>query len=145
MFSQKAEYALRAIVWLAEHIEEGPVSNQQIAEGTQVPATYLAKILQQLVRAELVTSRRGAGGGFDLVANPAKLTVLDVVKSVDPIERYADCPLKLKGHEKKRCPMHASLDGALGKLEESLSGTTIANIVNDTSRPKPMVESRKRN
>jgi Rrf2 family protein len=145
MFSQKAEYALRAIVWLAEHIEEGPVSNQQIAEGTQVPATYLAKILQQLVRAELVTSRRGAGGGFELVANPAKLTVLDVVKSVDPIKRYADCPLKLKGHEKKRCLMHASLDGALGKLEEALSGTTIANIVNDTSRPKPMVESRKRN
>jgi Rrf2 family protein len=144
MFSQKAEYALRAVVWLAEHIDDGPVGNQQIAEGTQVPVTYLAKILQELVRCELVTSRRGAGGGFKLIANPAKLTVLDVVNSVDPIKRYTGCPLKLKSHAKKRCPMHASLDDALGKLEAVLSGTSIANILNDTSRPKPMVESRKR-
>ncbi len=142
MFSQTTEYALRAIVWLAEHGEDGPQGNQRIAQGTQVPVTYLAKILQELAKANLVTSRRGVGGGFELNCQPDELTVFDVVSAVDPPKRYTDCPLKLKTHRKMRCPMHASLDEALKKVEEVLTGTTIADILNDKSRPKPMLESR---
>jgi len=144
MFSQKTEYALRAIVWLAEHRDDGAQGNQRIAEGTQVPVTYLAKILQELAKADLVSSRRGAGGGFELKCETDELTVFDVVSAVDPPKRFTDCPLKLKTHRKMRCPMHASLDEALEKVEEVLSGYTIAHILNDKSRPKPMLESKAR-
>ena len=140
MFSQTAEYALRAIVWLAEHKEECPVGNQQIANGTKVPSTYLAKILQELVKAELVISRRGVGGGFTFCRDPHETTVLDVVNAVDPINCLTECPLALKSHKHKLCSMHASLNEALEKVEEVLSNSSIADLLNDRSRPTPMHE-----
>ena len=63
MFSQTVEYALRAVVCLAT--EEGRLQGAaEISETMDVPAGYLAKVLQQLVKAEIITSNRGKGGGF---------------------------------------------------------------------------------
>ena len=143
MFSHTAEYALRAIVWLAEHNDQGPIGNQLIAEGTKVPTTYLAKILQELVKADLVSSRRGVGGGFELNRDPDVITVLEVVNAVDPIQRYTQCPLKLKSHKKKRCGMHSRLDEAIATVEEVLAASTITDILQDGSRPRPMLETRR--
>lgn len=142
MFSQTAEYALRAIVWLAENSSDGPLGNQKIAEGTQVPVTYLAKIMQALVKADLVNSRRGVGGGFVLNYEAEEITVLDVLNAVDPIKRITSCPLHLKTHAKKRCGMHARLDDAMAMVETVFSQSTIAEIINDRSRPKPMSDEK---
>ena len=59
-------------------------TTEQIALGTKVPTGYLAKILQDLVRHELVRSQRGPGGGFALAHDPTTLTVFDVLQAVDP-------------------------------------------------------------
>ena len=139
MFSQTAEYALRAVVWLSANSDNGPVGNQRISAATQVPATYLAKILQELVKAGLVSSRRGAGGGFELACDASETTVYDVVNAVDPIDRFTDCPLKLATHSKKRCRMHASMDEAVEQVIEVLSNHTIEDLLHDKSRPKPLV------
>ncbi len=120
MFSQTVEYALRAVVWLAQHRETGPVGNRTIAEVTQIPTSYLSKILHDLALAEILKSRRGVGGGFQLIPSPDELTVLDVVNAVDPIKRITGCPLKLESHCDKLCPMHARLDAALGLVEDAL-------------------------
>lgn len=142
MFSQTAEYAVRAVVWLAAHSEEGAAGNRRIAEDTQVPPTYLAKVLQELAKAGIVTSRRGVGGGFVLAHDPTELTVLDVVNAVDPLKRITGCPLKLKTHRKMLCPMHARLDEATAKVEEVLEAWTIAQILYEPSRPRPMMETK---
>ena len=70
MFSQTVEYALRAAVCLAAKAGE-PATTEEVAERTRVPAPYLAKILQGLVRAGLVKSQRGVGGGVTLARDPA--------------------------------------------------------------------------
>ncbi|MGH7140821.1 MAG: RrF2 family transcriptional regulator, partial [Pirellulales bacterium] len=92
MISQTAEYALRAIVYLADQ-SETPQTTQQIAEVTRVPAGYLAKVMQGLSRAGLVRAQRGLHGGFTLAVSAKKLTVLDVVRAVDPLRRIEHCPL----------------------------------------------------
>ena len=71
MISQTAEYALRAIVYLAD---QGGVARttSEIAETTQVPAGYLAKVMQSLCRAGLVKSQRGLNGGFKLAHDPRR-------------------------------------------------------------------------
>ena len=143
MFSQTAEYALRAMVWLAEHQVDEPLGNVAIAEATKVPQTYLAKVMQALVKAELVTSRRGVGGGFVLNRSADEISVLDVVNSVDPIERFDDCPLKLAGHRRRRCSMHAQMNAAIAEVEKVLSASTVQMLINDKTRPKPMIASRK--
>ena len=141
MFSQTAEYALRAVIWLADHAEEGRTRHVRIAEDAKVPPTYLAKVMQALAKSEIVASSRGVGGGYTLNRDPAKLTVLEVVNAIDPIQRIHGCPLKLASHGKKLCGMHARLDHAMALVEEVLRNSTIADILDEKSRPKPMVDS----
>lgn len=113
----------------------------KIASATQVPTSYLAKILQNLVKAKIVTSKRGVGGGFVLALGPEQLTVLDVVNAVDPIRRIHSCPLNLSTHQKKLCPMHSKLDGALATVEKALAESRISDLLSDETRPKPLVDS----
>ncbi|MEZ5980587.1 MAG: Rrf2 family transcriptional regulator, partial [Planctomycetota bacterium] len=103
--SQTAEYALRAVVWLAQNPGE-PQTTQQLSEATQVSATYLPKVFQHLIRAGIIAGQRGVGGGYTLVADPEKLTLLDVVECVDPIPRIETCPLRLQSHGANLCPLH---------------------------------------
>ncbi|MCA9209378.1 MAG: Rrf2 family transcriptional regulator, partial [Planctomycetales bacterium] len=94
MISQTAEYALRAIVFLADQAGE-PATTAQIAEATSVPASYLAKVMQLLSRARVVNSQRGLHGGFTLTKPARELNVLEVINAVDPIRRFHECPLGL--------------------------------------------------
>src|ERR1700722_17784130 len=105
MFSRKVEYALRAVVHLAF---EAPSARtvEQIATATKVPPAYLAKVIQLLVRAGVLRSQRGIGGGIALVKSPADLSILEVVNAVDPIERIQHCPLGLAAHGVHLCPLH---------------------------------------
>lgn len=140
MLSQTVEYALRAVVWLAQNADDGPCECRRIAAGTKVPVTYLAKVLQSLCRADIVTSRRGIGGGFSLNRATRELTVLEVVNAVDPIRRIEGCPLGLKTHARQLCPMHARLDAAYQMVEKVFASTTIEEVLSDSTRPVPLVE-----
>lgn len=141
MFSQTAEYALRAVVWLAQHHQTGPIGNRTIADVTQIPTSYLSKILHDLAKADILSSRRGVGGGFQLVCSPDELTILDVVNAVDPLKRITGCPLDLKSHCDQLCPVHARLDHALGLVEDSLANSTIREVMFDADRPLPLTET----
>jgi Rrf2 family nitric oxide-sensitive transcriptional repressor len=127
MLSRTAEYALRAIVWLADH-PDGPVTGQEIASATQVPADYLAKVMHLLVRAGLMDAQRGRKGGFTLTSPPGQITILDVVQAVDPIRRIRTCPLGLAAHE-ALCPLHRSLDDIAGQLERAFGGVRISELL----------------
>lgn len=141
MFSQTTEYAIRAVVMLAHLKDEGAVGNLVLAEKAQVPASYLSKVLQGLAKTGIVTSKRGAGGGFCLSRKPEEITILDVMNAVDPIRRIKTCPLGLKSHSKVLCPMHARIDRCMGQVEATLSQSTIAELLSDSSRPTPMQET----
>ncbi len=135
MITQTAEYALRAVVYLADQSE--PKTTAAIAEVTLVPAGYLSKVMQGLNRAGLVNSQRGLHGGFVLIEDPKELTVLEVVNAVEPIQRYHECPLGL--HGKNLCPLHRKLDDAAKSIEESFGSTTIAEMINvPRRRSKPL-------
>src|SRR3954454_22725666 len=109
MFSQTVEYALRAVVHLADQSPEARTTDQ-IAKVTRVPKAYLSKVLQGLCRAGLVHSQRGSGGGMSPTRDPAELTILEVVNAVEPIQRIRTCPLDLKSHGVKLCPLHKRVD-----------------------------------
>lgn len=129
MFTQTAEYALRAVVYLASR-EQAARTVQEIAEVTRVPAGYLSKVMQSLGRAGLVQSQRGLHGGFTLTQAPGEMTVFDVVQAVDPIRRIRGCPLGLKGHV-NLCPLHRRLDNAIALVEQALKQSTIAELLTE--------------
>ena len=136
MISHTAEYALRAMVSLADHTH-APLTSQQLADRTHVPLGYLAKIMQQLGRAELVVGQRGPHGGFSLKREPEQISILEVVSAVDPIRRITHCPLGLPDH-KELCPLHSRLDQALASVESAFDETSLADMVEDASAIKPL-------
>ncbi|TWT42257.1 iron-responsive transcriptional regulator [Phycisphaerae bacterium RAS1] len=128
MFSRTVEYALRAIVWMAMRPDAAQTA-REIAGPTQVPAGYLSKVMQSLAEAGVVDSQRGLGGGFRLSKPPAKLTVLEVIQAVDPIERIASCPLQLQAHSGQLCPLHRRLDQAIAMIETVFRDCTISALL----------------
>ncbi|MCU0981083.1 MAG: Rrf2 family transcriptional regulator [Pirellulaceae bacterium] len=117
MISQTAEYALRAIVYLADQ-RGSPRTTAQIAEATQVPPGYLAKVMQSLSRTKLVHSQRGLNGGFTLTRH--------------------ECPLGLPTHHADLCPLHRNLEEAAALLEQKFSSTSVADLLNVPGDKKPL-------
>lgn len=127
MMSQTAEYALRAIVFLAN--QDGTAcTTAQIAAATMVPEGYLAKVMQNLSRAGLVRSQRGLNGGFTLTRDASETSMLSVVNSVDPIRRFPECPLGIPSHGKRLCPLHHRLDETAAMVERSLGETMVEEL-----------------
>lgn len=131
MFSQTAEYALRATVFLAQNSKQA-FTTQQISEGTKVPAPYLSKVLQSLVRADIVLSQRGIGGGFVLSKKAGEISVLDVINAVDPIQRIKACPLGLEEHSSKLCALHKKMDEATAYVEEAFAETSLRDLIKNS-------------
>lgn len=140
MISQTAEYALRAIVYLSMN-PGNAFTTQQISVATKVPAAYLSKVLQSLVRARLVQSQRGLGGGFVLTNKPEKINILEVLDAVDPIQRIRTCPLGLKAHGTNLCALHKKLDDATAIIEKTFADTTIAEILARPTASIPLCEA----
>lgn len=132
MLSQTVEYALRSATFLAST----PGSSrtvEQIAAATHVPLAYLAKVMRQLVRSGIVSSRRGVGGGFAIARQPADICLLEIVSAVEPIGRIETCPLGLASHGRRLCPLHRRLDDALAAMEKAFAATTLADLLADPS------------
>ena len=138
MLPKTAEYALRATVWLARTPDQ-PISADHLAEAIQVPRRYLHKVLQDLGKAGLVRSQSGPGGGYRLDRDPQKITILDVVNAVGPIERIRSCPLGLQSHT-SLCPLHRELDKAYATVQEAFARVTVAEVVNRPSSIPPLCE-----
>jgi len=141
MFSLTTQYAIRAVILLAYEPAGGSLGNGTLAEQAQIPPAYLSKVLQGLARSRIVESRRGVGGGYRLLKNPEEITLLDVVNAVEPIPRIQGCPLNLKSHSQRLCSVHARLDEAMAQVEKVLSDATIADLLREPSRPRPLLET----
>ncbi|QKJ20300.1 RrF2 family transcriptional regulator [Microbacterium hominis] len=84
--SARADYAVRAAVFLARTAQGGGderVAGERIAAEEGIPPTFLEGILSALRKADIVDSRRGAGGGYRLAAPAAEISVADVIRAVD--------------------------------------------------------------
>jgi Rrf2 family protein len=138
MIPMTAEYALRAVVVLAREPQRA-FSAEQIAKVTHVPRRYVHKVLQALIRADLVLSQSGPGGGYALVRQPEELSILDVVSAVEPIPRIRRCPLGLTEHT-SLCPLHQELDEACAATERAFARVTIAALLDQAAGAPPLCE-----
>lgn len=126
MLSQKAQYAFRALTYLVNHYDRGPVLISEIAESKIIPLKFLENILLQLKKADILESKKGKGGGYYLKTHPSKTTVANVVRIVDgPIAMLPCVSLyfyqKCKNCDEQNCGLHSIMeavrDATLGVLE----------------------------
>jgi Rrf2 family protein len=139
MLPKTAEYALRAAVWLGR-TPNTPQSADQLAKAIRVPRRYLHKVLQDLVKAGLVRSQSGPGGGYALTRSPEEITILDTINAVGCIQRIRRCPLGLDSHS-SLCPLHEELDKAYAAMEDAFSRVTVAQVLSRPSSIQPLSES----
>ena len=140
MLSQTTEYALRAMSCLA-YMPKELVSTAQLAEVTLVPMNYLAKVLQLLAKADLISGRRGVGGGYRLKRPATEITLLDVINAIDPIMRITECPLKLENHSGKLCPLHSKIDLAAKSLIDQFSGMSLYDMFAADPSIRPLCDT----
>ncbi|HNO78388.1 MAG TPA: Rrf2 family transcriptional regulator [Phycisphaerae bacterium] len=138
MISKTAEYALRAVTCLAADTQT-PLPADLLAERTKVPRRYLTRVLQDLATSGLLASRSGPGGGYALARPTDKVTILDVINAVAPLERITACPLGLKSHT-ALCPLHAELDQAFAATESAFAAVTIRQLLESTNPIVPLRE-----
>ena len=137
MISQSAEYALRAVVWLAGH-PDAVLSTPEIARRTKVPAGYLSKMLQALARGGLVVSTPGRTGGFVLTRPPRRISILEVINAVGPLQRIEHCPLGVEVHGRDLCPLHRRLDQVAAYSEQVFAETSIADLIQGSAPNVPL-------
>lgn len=125
-FSTRSEYGLRAIIELARHWGQGPVSIHRVADTTGIPYQYLEQLVQRLRRSGIVTSRRGVQGGYILSRAPGQITVGDVLRSVEgKLEPY-QCPAV----GRYQCPRQST---CVAKQVWSRVAISVSNVVDHMS------------
>jgi len=108
MLSRASKYAILSTLFLAEHSnEKTKISVKKIADSIDVPSPFLAKLFQQLVRGNIISSTKGPNGGFYLTKRNTKKTVLDIIENIDGLSKINECFLGLeKCDGTNPCPVH---------------------------------------
>jgi len=108
MVSKTCEYAIRAMIFIAQRSKNGYKTGiKEIAEKIGSPKYFIAKVLQDLVRKELVQSLKGPSGGFYMEKELLGCSLADIVKAIDGDKLFSGCGLGLKTcSETKPCPIH---------------------------------------
>lgn len=135
------EWALHTLLNL-DTIGGGPVGSGHLAEAHGLPAPYMVKQLQQLVRAGLLVSVPGPRGGFQLARPLSEITLLDVVEAIEGDARLFHCAEircggrigELSPPPEGPCPVHAAMLHAEEALRDALAAQTLAQIRTEMDR-----------
>ncbi|MEQ8474307.1 MAG: Rrf2 family transcriptional regulator [Marinoscillum sp.] len=128
MFSKACEYALKIMIYLCSIQEEGKLAGlKDISKAIGSPEAFTAKILQQLVRSELLQSLRGPTGGFKLANRP--ITLLEVVTAIDGEGIVKKCVLGLDECSGDHpCPAHDKFVAIRDHLKGVLTTTQLVDL-----------------
>jgi Rrf2 family transcriptional regulator, cysteine metabolism repressor len=150
LFSTKAEYGVRLMVELGRSEGSGPVALSAIAEAEMLPLSYLEHLVAKLRAAGLVTSTRGAYGGYALARPASEIDMLDVVQALEgPIapmecfhtEREGRVLCSHEIDEGRSCATKLLWTRVQGGVTKALGGTTVADLVEFTQNNEPAREA----
>lgn len=111
MLSMKSQYAFKALSYLTEKYNEGPVLISEIAQKKKIPLKFLENILLELKKADILDSKKGKGGGYFLKQKPEKVKVATVIRLINgPIAMLPCVSLyfyeRCKNCNEKHCGLH---------------------------------------
>ena len=128
--TRQADYAMRAVLYLAKMGPERRVSTSQIATEQKIPPSFLAKIVSQLSVAGLLQTSRGARGGVSLARKPVDITILEVIEAIDGPILLNECVMEgatcVLG---ETCPLHDIFCNAQAELVARLEQTTFGSVL----------------
>jgi len=136
IYTKTGEYAIRAILFLARQPKEKLIMSSVIAKSEEIPAHYLAKILQRMAKYGYVDSFKGRGGGFRITDLAKKSSILQIVERVEGPVINLKCVTGLKEcQDENPCPLHeewAILRERIYNLISSKSVQEVADKYSET-------------
>ncbi len=136
MFSKTCEYAIRAMIFIAQKSRDGSkVGIKEIAKGIDSPEHFIAKILQDLGRRRLVHSLKGPNGGFYLDEEALICSLADIVKVVDGDRLFTGCGLGLKQcSESHPCPIHHEFKALRKGIQQMLEKARLGEFTEELEK-----------
>lgn len=131
MFSKSCEYAIKATIFIATQCcKEYKVGLKEIAKEIDSPIAFTAKILQVLVKNEIIKSSKGVGGGFYIIKESLnQITLLNIVSAIDGDSVFLKCGLGLSNcSEDHPCPVHEKFKFVKKDLIFMLENTTLEEL-----------------
>jgi Rrf2 family protein len=124
---------LRVLVFVFAERKEASFQAKEVCKQVGVPEPFTRKILQSLVKRGLLETRRGPKGGYTFIGSSDDLSFLDVIKSVDGEDTFAQCILGARTHnDENPCPFHDSWVKVRLALLEYLSETRLIRRERET-------------
>jgi Rrf2 family protein len=130
LFSNTSKYAIKAVLYLAIHSNtEKRVVISDIANSINVPQAYIAKLLQELSRKNIISSLRGPNGGFFLTEEDKKKSCIDILVALNGVNTMTSCLLSIEQcDENKPCPLHALANPLRNELFENMSNISVSEL-----------------
>ena len=138
MFSNITKYGFRAVIYIGLHgSKESKLEAKKIAEKLDIPAPFLAKILQTLSRNSIVCSVKGPGGGFYISDKNKGISIMEMITCLEGKDIFKTCVLGLpECGNANPCPMHYEIAKYREGLSEFILSSTIGNLVQDVKDGK---------
>jgi Rrf2 family transcriptional regulator, iron-sulfur cluster assembly transcription factor len=141
MFSTSCHYGLQAMLYIAMHAtEESNVELKVVAEEQDIPRHFLSKILQQLVKNDLLISMKGPTGGFRLARPAEKITLIEIIAAIDGLGVFNKCGIGFKQcNDKNPCPIHDDYKKVRAQVENLFRSKNLQNLIEDVKEGNSII------
>lgn len=125
--SKASAYSLHALMYMVRHVTQLPATTNTIAKAEGIPAGYLAKIFQQLVKAGFVKTDRSKNKGYVFAKPPEDISMLELFEVIEGHSLFEDCLLRHCecGGTPDNCGIFAKWASATKKIKDLLSETSL--------------------
>ena len=142
VITRATEYAVRTIIFLAQQPKDEIVLKKDICRTQDVTPAFLTKILQPLIKAGIVNSQRGVGGGFLLAKDPEDITMLDILQAEEGQLKLNHCLVDQDFCQRDAyCSAHEAWCNIQNSMAKVLKGYTVANLAHREKEKLEMLKS----
>lgn len=141
MLSNSSKYAIRAVLYLAINTNATKkIGSKEVANAINIPAPFLAKILQLLTKEQVISSTKGPKGGFYLTKKDASNTILDIIACIDGLEIFNTCFFGLQRcSDENPCAIHHLVAPFKENLLDKIGKKSIADFAEETKDGKSYI------
>jgi Rrf2 family protein len=140
LYSKTCEHAIRALAYVAGQPTGALVLVADIAESEDMPRAFTSKILRDLVRAGMLTSARGPGGGYALARDPGDIRLIDIKRIIDGSDHLDRCAVGLEMcSDYAPCPLHDEFKSLRDSIRRYLERTSLADMSGALKRKRLLI------
>ena len=145
MFSTSCHYGLQAMLYIAMYSSNDKnVGLTEIADNQEIPKHFLSKILQELVKNELIDSMKGPNGGFKLRKSADEIALIQIIEAIDGMGVFTQCGIGFKKcSDSHPCPIHHDFKKVRDKVQDLFENKTLKKLIEEVEQGDSIINMKK--